>query len=111
MSQALLIEAPPAVIERIRNAQIDGVVFSEPALPESGGDILDSPLGGAEILLFIEFITALLSSGVALLALIEKLHDVMGPKESVVLRDPSTGKVLARLEKQSDLDEIVKKLS
>lgn len=101
MDQKLIsLEASHEIMEKLTEAAANaGLEHSKPVGTESLADPLDAPIGGEELKNIVEIVTLMFKAGAAAVTFFGAIRTVLKsvPDESVVVKDPATGKKLGEL--------------
>jgi hypothetical protein len=102
----IAIEASHEFMEKLTAAAADaGLEHSKPVGTESLADPLDAPIGGEELKNIVEIVTVLFKAGAAAVTFFGAIKSVLksAPEQSVVVKDPATGKKIGEL--RADMSE------
>ena len=114
MTEKLIsFEGSPEIINELSEAAMAaGLEHTQPITTESLADPLDSPIGGEELKHIVEVLTVAFKMGTAGVGFFAALKNILKKKEgeTVVVKDPATGKETGRLKAAMSEEEMKKEM-
>lgn len=114
----LVAVGPDDLIRALAEQPIDPGIELGPRRPADGfADAADSPIGPEEIRQIFELITIGASAGTALVALLQKIKDLIrsksasgGEPTAVELKDARSGQIVAKIDQSTDVVETARSI-